>query len=70
MCYVKTFFLFSYILFCRSDTISPHDTVKHVEDILSILMMYSMSKYDNPELRNHHFSRTPPSYSTIPVVYP
>ena len=63
-------FVFLLFSFFSSDIVSSYNTVEYLEDILSILMMYSMSKYDIPELRYHLFSRTPPNYSTIPVVYP
>ena len=39
-------------------------------DILGILMMYRMLRFDNPELRYHCFSRTAPYHAIIPVVYP
>ena len=42
----------------------------HVVDILGILVMYSMLRFDNSELRYHCFSRTAPHHVIIPVVYP
>ena len=66
----KLTFCFSNILFSSSLIISPHNTIECVDGILSILMMHCMSRYDIPELRYHHLSRTPPYHSTIPVVYP
>ena len=43
MYYVKTYFCFSYIIFCSSRTILPYNTIERVEDIPSILMMYCYS---------------------------
>ena len=61
-------FGFSYILFALNSNMSPYNTNKHVEDIPSIIMMYNMSKYDNPKLRYHHFSRMAPYHSRISAV--
>ena len=33
-------------------------------------MMYSMLRFDDPELRYHYLSITTPYHAIIPVVYP
>ena len=41
---------------------------KHVGGIIGFLMMYTMLRFDDSELRYHCFSRTTPYHPTIPVV--
>ena len=49
--------------------IYPCDINIQVGDIIGILMMYSMLRLDNPELRYPCYSRTAPYHAIVPVVY-